>query len=305
MMDELSTTTSEPAAGPTTSRRRRRWLIAGGAALLVLVVAVVAWRLVGGGDLQRLAGAADATVAAGTARVAVVTAVEGVPIVGPFTLTVAEGEVDFAEQRAHLRREVPGLSGVPLLNRLLPEPVEILHDGGDSYLRLPVGTETAWVRLGEPGAAGGLDSAAPGLTHPAAALGLLRVLDGLPEVRGQDVVRGQESTHFRVVVDLDRAADTLAGRAEDAARGLRRLRGRNDLPLDVWLDSADRVTRLRYVLEPELAGTTITVVTDLELFDFETAVDIRAPTPDELVTLPSDQLRALDPLTWLRGLLGR
>lgn len=302
-MDQTSTTPAAPA--PTGARRtRRRWLVAGGAVLVVLVAVVVVWRLAGGGDLQRIAGAADATLAAESAGVAVVVTVEGVPILGPFTLTVAEGELDLAEQQAHLRREVPNVSGIPLINRLLPEAVEILHDGTQAYVRLPVGGDPAWVRLGE--AVEGSDGpavAAPGLTNPAAALALLRVLDGVPEVLGEEVVRGQDSTSFRVVVDLDRAADLLSGRAEDVARGLRRLRGRNNLPMVVWLDDDDRVTRLRYAVEPDLGGQSVTMVTDLELFDFGTPVDIRAPSPDELVTLPTEQLQALDPFAWLQRLL--
>lgn len=302
-MDQQSTTIAAAATGPR--RTRRRWLIAVGAILVVLVAVVVIWRLAGGGDLQRIAGAADATLAAGSARVAVVATVEGVPILGPFTLTVAQGELDLAEQQAHLRREVPDVSRIPVLNQLLPEAVEILHDGTQAYLRLPVGGEQAWVRLGETVEdSDGPAIAAPGLTNPAAALALLRVLDGVPEVLGEEVIRGQESTRFRVVVDLERAAEVLSGRAEDVAKGLRRLRGRNDLPMLVWLDGDDRVTRLRYAVRPELAGQSVTVITDLELFDFGAPVDIRAPSADELVTLPADRLRAVDPFTWLRELLG-
>lgn len=303
-MDQTSTTTAAPTAGAR--RTRRRWLVAGGVVLVVLVAVVAIWRLAGGGDLQRIAGAADATLAAESARVAVVATVEGVPILGPFTLTVAEGELDLADQQAHLRRAVPDVSGIPFLNRLLPEAVEILHDGTQAYLRLPIDGDQAWVRLGETAeGAQGPAIAAPGLTNPAAALALLRVLDGLPEVLGEEAVRGQDSTRFRVVVDLDRAAEVLSGRAEDVARGLRRLRGRNDLPMHVWLDDDDRVTRLRYAVQPELAGQRVTVVTDLELFDFGTPVDIRAPSADELVTLPTERLRTLDPFAWLRALLDR
>lgn len=291
-------------AGPRRGRRRR-WGLAAGVGLVALIAFVVVWRLVGGGDLQRLAGAADATIAAGTARVAVVGTVEGVPLVGPFTLTVAEGEVDLAGQRARLLRQVPGVSSVPLLDRLLPEPVEILHDRGASYLRLPIGAERAWVRLGEPeDLTEHPDLVGPGLANPAAALGLLRALEGLPRVDGPDVVRGQASTRFRVTVDLERAANVLSGRARDVALGLRRIRGRNDLSLDVWLDDADRVTRLRYRVEPELGGARISLTTDLELFDFGIPVAIRAPAADALVSLPTGRVRDLDPLRWLRGLLG-
>lgn len=307
-MDGASTSPPErtgvvaPVAGRA---RRRRWLLAGGLALVVLLAALAAWRLAGGGDLQRLAGAPDATVAARTAQVAIVATVEGVPVVSPFTLSVADGAVDLGAHRARLRREIPGASAVPLLDRLLPEPVEILHDGGDSYLRLPVGGDRPWIRLDEQDDAGaGPGFGTPSLTNPAAALGLLRALEGMPEVVGEETVRDQPSTRFRVHVDLDRAADALSGRAEDVARGLRRLRGRNDLPLDVWLDADDRVTRLRYAVEPEVPGLSrITVVTDLELYDFGSAVDIEPPDPEEIGTVPAERIRDLDAFAWLRALL--
>lgn len=305
-MDDLSTTTAEPTTEQPRSVKRG-WLIAGGLVLVVLLAAIVVWRLVGGGDLQRLAGAPDATIGAGTARVAVVATVTDVPIVERFTLTVAEGEADLADQRAHLRREMPGFAEIPLLNRLLPEAVELLHDGRDTYLRLPVDGERAWVRLSEAqnDAAVGPGTSAPGLTNPAAALALLHVLDGRPEVREDETVRGQPSTRFRVLIDLDRAVDGLSGRAEDVARALRQLRGSNRLPMDVWLDDDDRVTRLRYAVRPELPGLgRITITSDLELFDFGTDVDIRAPSPGEIVDVPADRLRELDLLGWLQQLLG-
>lgn len=309
-MDDASTTppdrtlVADPVAGRVP---RRRWLVAGGAGVVVLLALVAAWRLTGGGDLQRLAGAPDATVAARTAQVAIVATVEGVPVVSPFTLSVADGAVDFEAHRARLRRDIPGASAVPLLDRVLPAPVEIVHDGGDSYLRLPTGGDRPWIRLDEQDDAGaGPDIGTPSLTNPAAALGLLRALEGMPEVLGEETVRDQPSTHFRVHVDLDRAADALSGRAEDVARGLRRLRGRNDLPLDVWLDADDRVTRLRYAVEPEIPGLSrITVVTDLELSDFGTAVEIEPPAPDEIGRVPAERLRDLDAFTWLRALLDR
>lgn len=282
----------------------RRWLLAGGVITLVAVVVLAGWRLVGGGDLERVARAPDATTRAGTARVAVDVTVEGVPVVGPFTLVVAEGEVDFTEQEARLRREVPGAAAIPLLDEL-SEPMELLHDGGVSYLRLPLRGEQAWMVVGEPGDPAGGGQLTPGLSNPAAALALLRVLEGMPEPLGEELVRGQPSTRFRVQVDLRRAADALSGRAAAVAQGLRRLRGRDDLPIDVWIDEADRVTRLRYAVEPEVAGTRITVVSDLELWDFGTPVDITAPTPAELVPAPADVLRRVDPLGLLRALLGR
>lgn len=294
-----------PDRGRDDARRGlRRWLLAGGLITLVTVVVLVGWRLVGGGDLERVARAPDATTRAGTARVAVDVTVEGVPVVGPFTLVVAEGEVDFTAQEARLRREVPGAAAIPLLDEL-SEPMELLHDGGVSYLRLPLRGEQAWMVVGEPGDPAGGGQLTPGLSNPAAALALLRVLEGMPEPLAEELVRGQPSTRFRVQVDLRRAADALSGRAADVAQSLRRLRGRDDLPIDVWIDEADRVTRLRYAVEPEVAGTRITVVSDLELWDFGTPVDITAPTPAELVPAPADVLRRVDPLGLLRGLLGR
>lgn len=303
-MDETSTSTAEAAIDPRRGPRRR-WLVVGGLILLVLVILVTVWRLAGGGDLQRLARAPDATLAAGTSRVALIGTVEDLPLVGAFTLTVGEGELDLAERRAHLRREVPGVSEVPLLNRLLPESVEILHDGRDIYLRLPVDGERAWVRLADDDPDRGLDTSTPDLTNPAAALGLLRVLDGMPEVIDDDVVvRGQPSTRFRVRVDLEEAAEAVSGSAEDVARKLRRLHGRRHMPLDVWLDSTDRVTRLRYILQSELSGgVTLTVITDLELWDFGTAVDIE--TPDAIGSVSADRLREFDPFARLREIFGR
>lgn len=296
-----------PAGAPAARGRGRRWaLVAGAVALVLLVAALVAWRVLGGPHLQRLAEAPEATLAAGSSRVAIAVEVEGVPLLGPFTLAVAEGELDLKDQRARLERALPGVSAVPLLDRLLPEPVELVHDGAAAYLRLPIEGEHAWVRLAGTDSTEGPGATGPGLSNPAAALGLLRALEGLPEEAGHETVRGQPSTRYRVVVDLDEASDVLSGRAADAAEALRRLRGRSELPLGVWLDDDGRVTRLRYAVEPELPSVPrVTLTTDVELFDFGLPVDIRPPDPADVVEVDFTDLPVLDPLAWLRELRTR
>jgi hypothetical protein len=284
------------------SRRVPRW------AWAVLALAVAVGLVAAGVALRevtpalRLSRAPDATIAAGTAGVAVTTQVAGLPIVRDFTLDVGRGDVDFAAQQARVVREIPGVAALPFVGAVV-EPVEVRFDAGDVYVRLPVAGERRWVRVRQGEGPVELRTGG-GLGNPAAVLGLLQILDGGPEEVGEEPVREVTTSRFRIVVDLDEAIARLGDGAAEVARGIRLVHGEARLPMEVWLDDRDRVRRLRYATSVDLAGfAEVQLTTDLELFAFGGPVDTAPPDAEQLVTVPDVRLRELDPLGRLRDLL--
>jgi hypothetical protein len=286
------------------SSRPPRWLWVLAAAACLAAVGVGAWFLRLAEPTLRLGRAPEATVAAGTARVEIVTTVSGLGFVPELRLDVARGEMDLQAQQARLVREVPGLASLPFIGTRI-EPVELRYDGGDVYIRLPAGDAPAWVRVREaeePAQAGWTG----GVGNPAGFLGMLTILDGTPEELGEEHVGDVPTTRYHLVVDLDEAIARLGENASRVAEGIRLLHGRARLPMDVWLDGDDRIRRLRYVVRADLRGVVDLVVeTDMQLGGFGLPVDTAPPSASELVELPDVRPPVVDPLGLLRDLLER
>ena len=63
---------------------------------------------------------------------------------------------------------------------------------------------------------------------------------------GTETVDGVETTHYRVSIDLDRAAKHASGPTQDALQGVIAQSGVTTLPLDVWVDENGYVRKVSY-----------------------------------------------------------
>ena len=118
-----------------------------------------------------------------------------------------------------------------------------------------------------------------------AEFGLLRYISSPVTVVDTGHVRGQRSTHYRVTVDKP-----IAGcGAKPTASPI--------MPLDIWLDSQGRLTRMQFRFvnnnqvppgfpTPSPQQTPTTVVTTVELYDFGVPVSISAPPAGETQNVP-------------------
>ena len=251
------------------------------------------------------------TVAAKTARVrftGVLHSTAGGTGAG-FDITISgQGAEDFASRRVELTMALPlGVGAVD--ERIL---------GGVLYLRLPAQLSAqrpagkAWLRvdlnalarqtLGSP-----LSSLTPGGTSdPGDLLGYLQGLSdsGLTEV-GSDTIDGAPTTHYRGVIDLNRAADKLPAAAAAALRQMISRLGTGRQPVDVWVDDQGRARQLRMDLGLPAnafagtagrgstprpggaggAGATMTIT--VAFSGFGEPVSIVAPPPDQVADAAS------------------
>lgn len=248
-----------------------------------------------------LSEVAAATSGAGTARVQVRTeasaGAQGSGSSFDATSTV-EGVVDFAEGEAQLVTELP--TGGEVEQRIVD---------GVLYVRLPevarADRDKPWAKIVLP-EAGGLGQ----FNDPAQGLSLLREAAGpLTEV-GRERVRDADTVRYRTELDVAKipVPTPAAGAAgqPDPAQVLRRLLGDAPLPVEVWVDDAQRIRRLTLVLplggltggadEPgsstspapaagaHPAGGAATTTT--EYFDFGVAVDVQAPPAGKVGSAP-------------------
>jgi hypothetical protein len=142
--------------------------------------------------------------------------------------------------------------------------------GGVLYVRSPYlahrrGIQRPWIRYGRGGAA--------------AASGLLGYLRAVEEVRRQgfDTIDGVRTTHYSATIDFRRYAIGARPGEVGALNGLMRVTGAS-LPVEVWVDSADRIRRV----QTQIGTSSYQAVPQVDVSGFGRPVVVRAPAPAQV-----------------------
>jgi hypothetical protein len=96
-------------------------------------------------------------------------------------------------------------------------------------------------------------------------------------------VRGTETTHYHVVVDLLKIADAVPAAKQAAVRRTFRreveLIGTHTMPIDVWIDSQGLVRRERFdmSMRPPSASAPVGLQMSIDFFDFGAPVHVVPP----------------------------
>ncbi|HSB39153.1 MAG TPA: LppX_LprAFG lipoprotein [Gaiellaceae bacterium] len=165
-------------------------------------------------------------------------------------------------------------------------PVDTVVTGDIFYMRSPafartIGRGKQWIKLDLAKLAkqrgvdlGGLLNASP---TPNNALAYLGGADQVKKVGGEQV-GGQDTTHYRVRVDVSKAAHQAKGSARSSLEGVR-ASGLAKLPIDVWVDANGYIRKVSY---QEHAGRRQAAKVTMKLHDFGRRVSI-APPPSASV----------------------
>lgn len=181
----------------------------------------------------------------------------------------------------------------PGFEQLFEEPLEVITIGDTSYLRwallsVMTGVETEWVQLppddtGNVTGQFGLGSAA---TSPTEFLDRLADAETEVEVLGQETIRDHETTHYRMLVDVEQFSQDLP--PEERAQ-LEQDLGTLDqaLPIELWIGDDGRLHRYSFETtnpqQPEVESVTAVV----DVFDHGSQLDITPPPADQVT--PMDQ----------------
>jgi hypothetical protein len=229
----------------------------------------------------------DATVAAKTAKVYEKVTVEGASASFALPDMTATGAVDLVGRKATMAMKVGGQDAdLVMIGSVVYERIPALRAAtGKQWLKIDLDT------IGQAAGVEGLGSLAQSTSNdPGAALAYLRGA-GSVEDAGHESVRGETTTHYKAVVDLEQAA----GRAPEAqARTLRqvaKLLGVAKQPIDVWIDGDGRVRRLTETIDYTKANLPASVPKTalpkrmtilVEYFDFGTPVSVEAPPASDV-----------------------
>ncbi len=127
-------------------------------------------------------------------------------------------------------------------------------------------------------------------TGPTQVLSLLKA-GGQVTTVGVENVRGVRTTHYHALVDFSRYASVVpaASRAatERYAAELERMTGNDSLPIDVWVDSGQRVRRVSTQLRLCTPEGPLTESLTMDLFDYGAQPPVSAPAPAEATDITS------------------
>jgi LppX_LprAFG lipoprotein len=248
----------------------RRVIALAGMVAAALATAVGATGCGGGSaglDGSAVAQAAQATRSAGTAQVSMTVGVAGQALRGG-------GYVDLKGHAADMSLAMP------------QGTIREIFEGKKLYLQLPSSLRKgalankpwAVIDVGAVAQARGIDlGALQSQSDPSQTLDQLRSVGQVHKV-GTETVRGTDTTHFKAVVDLRKAA-AAKGVSSQAIDTLIQQLGRSTLPIDVWLDNQKRLRRERLALSVQ--GQTATVT--FELFNFGTSHNVTPPPAGQTV----------------------
>jgi hypothetical protein len=171
-------------------------------------------------------------------------------------------------------------------------PIDSVITGNVLYMRSPVFSQLGlspdkqWVKLdlGQLAQQGGIDlsSLANSSPTPASALSYLRGASRVREV-GSESVGGVHTTHYKVTVDLERAAAKSTGPERESLNRVIQASGVRKLPLDVWVDGNGYVRKVEYAQRSSAGSKPVRVT--MTLHDYGAPVSVKPPPASATVDL--------------------
>ena len=236
--------------------------------------------------LAAVLAAPEKTVEAESAKTAIDVKMSGQP--GELTIE-GEGVVSLTDALGRLTLRMSGLPGVGEIE------IEQVISGNLIYMRSELfsnvpGVETEWVSLDLQEAAeqAGVDvSQMTGQqSDPTQTLAYLKGAAGEVDDLGTENVRGVETTHYRAMIDPEKAWEQAGAITDrEALRKTLDQIGDEPFPTDVWVDGDGLARRIAISVPMETPQGKVAMDMAMEFFDFGTEVDVEPPPANEVTDL--------------------
>jgi hypothetical protein len=277
---------------------------------LTLLLALLPLACGGGEALSPEAAVAEAATnsqEAGSSRVSLELTMTGIAA-EPLTIT-GEGIQDPEQQLASFTMDLSEVGALTGGGVDLGE-IEIILDGTTLYMRLPFleGADLKpWIEIDIEAIAEqeGLDLPSLqqlGQADPALTFAYLRAASRDTEEVGEEDVRGVETTHYRMTVELAKVAEQVPEEQREemraAIQALIEATGLDTVPVEAWIDGDGLIRRMDLGYEDVEVGPGKKgdMSMSMELYDYGVAVDVGPP--------PSDQVMSFEELLQLGGEAG-
>jgi hypothetical protein len=263
--------------------------------LLACTALAVALLLTGCGNKatpgEVLAAAAVKTQDAKTSKVSITVDVSGQEAASQLHVT-GEGAFDYPGRKGKLSLHIPltGPGSPPTtVDSVMAGTVVYQHLPAELGANLPKGK--SWIKLdvSQLSGTGGVPQAQS--SDPTQAMQFLRGVSGDVTEVGKEKVRGEDTTHYKATLDLEKAAQA-AGQNRDAVEEQIKQLGTKSIPADIWIDGDGRMRRMHYAIDVKGAqaaavGGQAKVAVTLELFEFGTEVSAEPPPADQVADVSS------------------
>jgi len=250
--------------------------------------------------LDTIRGAATKTAAASTAKVSMSFKTDS----GPFAGGISEdGAFDFGARRGRLEVDASSFGVRQISGRI--EAVADYASGFVIYMHFPQlarqfgGKQWLKIDFNEVAKQVGIDVDFNSLLQQQSndPTSGLRMLRGAQEVTtvGAEQVRGVDTTHYRLVVDLNKAVEQAPAESRDAMRKLADLYTVKTFPAEAWLDADGRVRRYETTIDTSTLRLPASLQASnpfkgklslhMELYDFGAPVDVQLPPANQVADL--------------------
>jgi len=197
------------------------------------------------------------------------------------------GEGVFSRRQGHLTIDLGGLTGVGT------GQAEIVFDKLVYYMKLPAGAGASlppgkeWFKLdfAKLGKQQGLDLSQLmqlNQSDPSQALDFIQGASDDFEEAGHEQVRGEQTTHYKGTIDLQKVAEEAPADVQEQYRKLSELSGNQKVPMDVWIGDDGLVRKIAFTQAVPNGGS---VKMEEEFYDFGTDEQVEVPADDEVVDL--------------------
>ncbi|MDP9387886.1 MAG: hypothetical protein M3Q48_08135, partial [Actinomycetota bacterium] len=209
-----------------------------------------------------------------------------------------EGAMDYSKGVGTFSMTLPPIGGVELGR------IDAVLIGTVMYQRFPpeLAKELGgkpWIKidLAEIGKLVGVDIGALAQSQssdPTQAMALLRGASSDVTVVGTENLRGEDTTHYKATLDPRKAAAAAPEQQRKALEQVAEMYQGITIPADVWIDGANRLRKMNYVVDlsklklPPEAATSLpdgTMNLTMELFEFGVPVTADPPPADQVLDL--------------------
>lgn len=223
-------------------------------------------------------GSYDKTTAAKTAKINLSEQIDqGGSAASQHVSVTGSGSVDFAHQTSNFSMQLP-----------TGQSVRILYTGGVVYEKLPTALTSKlggkpWLKIdlnkvAQSKYGASLQQLTANTPHdPADTLAYLRGASSKVTKAGTATIGGTATTHYKVTLDLDKAAKTPA--EKQAIAKVATQLGTHSLPADVWIDKQGRLRKMTITekITPPKASGSATSTGPVTLHLTETVSDFGVP----------------------------